>query len=1009
MPLVRLAVAVGVLGVGCAGDITSTGWSLATGHAQAQVQSPGQHRPACPPAARRTLSGRGTAIVDGVLGAGEWRQAASIAFHAQVPGGGTTPAELFVMNDDTNLYVAVRFARAVVDPGNSLGLELDNDDDCARANGDDAVVMNPAIGLVDDFRSNAPPCPPGSPAAACGPRDFDAGGRNDGKGAFAHDGGFTVYEISHPLHSGDAGHDIDIHAGDSVGMYLFLRMIGSGGNLGDTTFPDDGFLEIKTRPAPGPCVPSAGPRPLAWTDGRYFPSFPKAQRLFVLPAMTQLHDHDAAWRGTWRISDSPDTMNALTLVGMQGVINRDTPCVYLDWFDPLTSASPFWLSELGQDVTLDQVNAEGTAAIDFLYRTFSERFTGAVVYDPSIPDTINLATMIAGLEDRIILAPQQLGLPGVPGLADITDLRVLAAAHGWDATEDGKHQLYQWVYDHLWPRLEHRFVGVVSPGPPTSRAIPGTPNHTPLGLAGRDYIVALRAPALWLSPLDAADAELFGKFLDTAPPGIPVSGFFGNDEEGTVSLASRHDDWVPVIHIGNAPLSSGNLTALAGAREPVTRFAGAIDPEHILATLGDAPVTTLFASDGDSVQYQSDRGYWGPLGFPWPEVQGHRFAWTTNPTLADLAPIVWNYYVESAEQVALIDSLSGAGYAYPQQMSAAGLKRYLQHTADYNRRTGIRVVQIDTRKGPYDSVGAEYHAQLKRSGYLGAFAGNGGVPVLGLPAVYAGVPSPGVAPAYVVPSLPSADAVLADLPGRRLGNVAFRLYDWPSLLNGVGTAIADPAAPGGKAVQYLASQRECCLAFTTTPQRLLPGTYTVSFPLKVADNRSPENIATIYAAIAGSQNGDPIARRAISASDFAQAGQWQTFSFTFTLAAQTAGVVLQLDFAPHVSDLFASQMRVVRDGADPLPVFAPIFISLTASSPKRELARLGEQLQAAGVIVLSADEFMAALNPEYMIGFAAPRVGAGHSALRQARAQLKAGQFFEALVTVRGALAAARR
>ena len=994
--------AVGIVCFGCTGEPGGPA-ILPAGHAQVLTPSTTSHRPACPPAARRALAGRGTAIVDGVLGPGEWRHAASLGFHAQLPGGGTAPAELLVMNDDANLYVAVRVARSVVDPGNSLGLEFDSDDDCARANGDDVVVMNPAVGLIDDFRTGAPPCPPGSATAACGLRDVDAGGRNDGRGAFSHTGGFTVYEISHPLHSGDSGHDIDLRSGDTVGMYLFLRMIGPAGP-GDTTFPDDGFLEIETRPPLGACVPSAGPRPLGWTDGRTFPSFPRTNHMFVLPAVTQLHDHERAWQSSWRITDSAETMHALTLVGMQGVINRNTPCVYLDWLDPLTGAADFWLSELGQDVTLDQIDAEGAAAIDFLYRAFSGRFTGAVVYDPAVPDTINLATTLAGLEDRIILAPQQLGQPGIPALADTIDLRVLAAAHGWDATEAGKHRLYQWVYDHLWPRLEHRFVGVVSPGPPTSRAIPGSANHNPLGLAGRDYIVALRAPALWLSPVDEPDRELFGKFLATAPSAIPVSGLFGNDEEATVALASQHDDTVPVIHIANAPLSSGNLTALAGAREPVARFAAPIDPEHILATLGTAPVATLFASDGDSVQYQSDRGYWGPLGFPWSDVQGHRFAWTTNPALADLAPILWNYYVESADQVTLVDSLSGAGYVYPQQMTAAGLKGYLQRTADYNRRTGIRVVQIDTRKGPYESVAAEYHAQLRRSGYLGAFAG-GGLPVLGLPAVYAGVPTPGVAAAYVVPSLPSAAAVLADLPGRRLGNFTLRLFDWPSLLNGVGTVVADPTAPAEKAVQYLASDSRCCVAFTTTAQRFLPGTYTVSFTLKVADNRAAANIATIYTRVDGQP--EPIARRAINASDFLQPAQWQTFGYTFTLPAQTA-VALQLDFAPGVADLFASHMRVTRDGVDPLPVFAPIFISLTAPGPERDLARLGEQLEAAGVVVVSADEFMAALNPEYMIGFAAPRLGAAHAALRQARAQLKAGQFFDALITVRSALAASR-
>ena len=52
------------------------------------------------------------------------------AFSSSVPGGA-------VLNDDVNLYVALRFKRAVVDPGNRLGLELDNNDDCVRANDGD--------------------------------------------------------------------------------------------------------------------------------------------------------------------------------------------------------------------------------------------------------------------------------------------------------------------------------------------------------------------------------------------------------------------------------------------------------------------------------------------------------------------------------------------------------------------------------------------------------------------------------------------------------------------------------------------------------------------------------------------------------------------------------------------------------------------------------------------------------------------------------------------------------
>jgi len=110
-----------------------------------------------------TLFGVGTATVDGILSPGEWDAAGSIDLVINLPGGGTEAATLFVMNDATDLYLALRFARSVVDPGNSLVLEFDNNDDGVAANGDDVIVFNPAVGFFDGFRTNEPPCPPGSP------------------------------------------------------------------------------------------------------------------------------------------------------------------------------------------------------------------------------------------------------------------------------------------------------------------------------------------------------------------------------------------------------------------------------------------------------------------------------------------------------------------------------------------------------------------------------------------------------------------------------------------------------------------------------------------------------------------------------------------------------------------------------------------------------------------------------------------------------------------------------
>ena len=213
-----------------------------------------------------TMQGVGTATIDGVMSSGEWDGADKIDFNANVPGGGTTPATLYVMNDAANLYLALKFQRNVVDPlGNSLGFEFDNNNDGVAENGDDAIVFHATAGFFDDFRTNDPLlCPgEGNPPATCGPADTDDNGTNDGVGAFQNDGAYSVYEMSHPLNSGDTGHDFALSFGDTVGFYLSLRMIREPGNYpndyGDTDFP--GFrnyakITIVAAPPPYPTLSS---------------------------------------------------------------------------------------------------------------------------------------------------------------------------------------------------------------------------------------------------------------------------------------------------------------------------------------------------------------------------------------------------------------------------------------------------------------------------------------------------------------------------------------------------------------------------------------------------------------------------------------------------------------------------------------------------------------------------------------------------------------------------------
>ena len=146
-------------------------------------------------------------------------------------------------------------------------------------------------------------------------------------------------------------------------------------------------------------------------------------------------------------------MMAFTLVGMQGVINRSNPGVYLVWEQPeIYNGSPrYYLEQINEGADVVELDLDGLSAIHFLYQHYAPLFQGTVVYDPAVPDTLNLATMIAGLENRLILAPQQLGLSGIPDMESVTDLRPLAEQEDWDATAEGAARLYQWAvsYTHL--------------------------------------------------------------------------------------------------------------------------------------------------------------------------------------------------------------------------------------------------------------------------------------------------------------------------------------------------------------------------------------------------------------------------------------------------------------------------------------------------------------------------------------------------------------------------------
>jgi len=199
------------------------------------------------------LSGRGTPVLNGTLAQSEWSGAATFDFDVNVPGGGTTPARLYVMNDDTNLYFAVRVTRSVTDAYMGVVFLFDNNanglfSDEPFEEGDDAFGFTTQNGFIDNYYTLRPPCPSGQ---ICGFSDVDDGGTVDGAGAFGSAGTDRIFELSHPLNSTDDAHDLSRTLNQSVGMIVSVSILAQNANVGsDTPYPSGTHLYLRLRPAP---------------------------------------------------------------------------------------------------------------------------------------------------------------------------------------------------------------------------------------------------------------------------------------------------------------------------------------------------------------------------------------------------------------------------------------------------------------------------------------------------------------------------------------------------------------------------------------------------------------------------------------------------------------------------------------------------------------------------------------------------------------------------------------
>ena len=409
---------------------------------------------------------------------------------------------------------------------------------------------------------------------------------------------------------------------------------------------------------------------------------------------------------------------------VQGLLNRSGPKVFLDYGyydDPLARRTnevfmddDFWYGKyramLGnQDQNnLDYYKREHgfkvqpVKSLDELVKQHLPAFKGYVVWDDSQPDSINVAVMLAGLEELIAVSPDREAWVKQFNLAKTHDLR-----GKWR----NRVEIYTWAFENLFPRCKKGMLACLEPGwerpefldytvqnnifiYSLSSTFKGFGSTALLLLAFgppwlRELLFALRLDGvlkrLALSWMGRKSAEVnLSNRIQSAVEALPYPTIFGwhtkRDDELTfmLQLSSNGLRLVPSHLAGNFSFHSQVKSLGEFKADPLPEVK--LDPQGVYVTF------TL--SDGDQLMMMNtaELGNWNS-----PARGSIPFNWETQPLLIELAPALLERFSRTKTAMdCLVAGPSGAGYVVPPL--AAHFAHYMKSTAQTCKKAGINVV-----------------------------------------------------------------------------------------------------------------------------------------------------------------------------------------------------------------------------------------------------------------------------------------------------------------------------
>ncbi len=434
----------------------------------------------------------------------------------------------------------------------------------------------------------------------------------------------------------------------------------------------------------------------------------------LIAVMTDAYAEEPAILYTYEL---PDVKNeeaydhAMAAATIQGIINREQAELYV--FSPWSKMPSYWMEKFGRNGGwLAERPQSKLSSMDDLIALAGDRLKGAVIWDPEVPATVNVASTIAGVEDAIVLSPAMaracLSRWNLPVIKDLRGM--------FDGAKSGsaKNDAYRWAIDAYikkgrcstkllclyedaadqratggtlyvvtrdWSSMNRAFVYDLSPW---ADEVPGDDQSQKLGTDRETYTMMLQATmkqAGGRNMTEVAGFFAFQKYSNV--PGHASAHEPVPTEWETVHLISPYNGYQNTIASACYNQSLHSKASVAPLKQRRPKVDLELEPK--------AYVCFLMADyDSATPLYEFMPKHWDD-----PRRGEIPLAWGINPNLLDTYPdVIEHFYRTATPNDHFTSDASAAGYMNPNRVRSKYLDLFVRHNKHYFQRADMTMAPM---------------------------------------------------------------------------------------------------------------------------------------------------------------------------------------------------------------------------------------------------------------------------------------------------------------------------